>query len=101
MELSQSQRLMSKFPGRVPVIIVPHGDISLQNTKYLVDGNQNISGLLKQLRTQVSVKSFEGVFLFINNTLVPNTTTLNRAYNEHHSKDGILYIHIRKEATFG
>lgn len=100
--MNKSQRLISKFPGRVPVIIVPHGDISLRNTKFMVDGNQTVSLLLNQLRGQISVNRFEAIFLFINNTLVPSNTTLNRAYSDHKdSTDGILYIHLRKEATFG
>ena len=93
-------RLMEKNPDTVPIIVQPHGDLQISKTKFLVYKETTISEFMLKIRKYVSVNKFEAIFLFVNNTLLPNRTTFQTAYDEHNN-DGILYIQIRKEATFG
>ena len=95
-------RLIAKHPGRIPVICKPHEGVELTRTKFLVDGNSHVGDFMAMIRSHVKLNRFEAVFLFVNNTLLPNSCTFNAAYQEHMDKtDEMLYIHIRKEATFG
>lgn len=95
-------RLIAKHPGRIPVVCVLHGDVQLNRTRYLVDGNSHIGDLLSMIHKHTKTHRFEAVFVFVNNTLLPNSETFYRAYEAHkNDEDGLLYVHLRKEATFG
>jgi hypothetical protein len=94
--------LLARHPGRIPVILIPSVNIDIDKCKYLVDGNTTISSFLFMLRKHISVHNFQAVFLFINNTLVPNNSTFFSLYNLHKNPDDdFLYIHLRLENTFG
>ena len=67
--------LIQRYPGRIPVILKLSNDIHIDKCKYLVDGNSSISSFMALLRKYIKSNKFEAIFLFINNTLVPNNST--------------------------
>lgn len=94
--------LLQKHPGRIPVVCRPHDGMPMRRTKFLVDGNSHVSEFMGVIRNNVELKRHEAMYLFVNNTLVPNSHTFFRVYEEHKDRiDDILYVHVRKEATFG
>ena len=98
----KGSQLIAKHPGRVPVICKPHEGVELTRTKFLVDGNTIVGNFMAMIRSHVKVNRFEAVYLLVNNTLIANNRTFFDVYHEHKDEeDEMVYIHIRKEATFG
>ena len=96
--------LREKYPNRVPVVVVckENINITLERTKFLVSSDSTIASFIILLRQYITLKKHEALFLIVNNTLVPNNSNLLSVYNDHKSTDdGLLYIHIAKENTFG
>lgn len=101
--LSTSTKLMKKHPDKIPIILNLPSDIHMKKNKFLVKKTLTVGGFMCIMREQFSneVKKYEAIFLIVNNTLLPNTMLLMCAYTNHCHKDGILYIDVRKESTFG
>ena len=96
-------RIKSKYPNKIPIKITCIAPLVLTKTKYLMDGNQQISDLLLYLRSKCSnVQASESILVFTKSKkiLIGNTTIRNidpSDYNE----DGFLYLEVCKESTFG
>ena len=43
----------------------------------------------------------KAVLIFAQNTLLPNSYTLNDIYNQYKNDDNVLYVTLRVENTFG
>ena len=102
--MTKGKELMKKYPERIPVICIANPDIHLEKCKFLVDGNATLASFIIILRKYMmtQVKSYEAIFLFVNDTLIPNSSTFYTMHSEHKNKrDDILYIHLKKELTFG
>lgn len=103
--ISDVERVLKKYPGRVPVFIdraklkstIPEID----KKKFLVPRGMNISHLMYIIRKRIQLKPEQALFIFINNTLPPNSESVENMYVKHKSKDGFLYINYSTENTFG
>ena len=99
----ESQRILEKYPDRVPVICermsvnVPQVD----RKKYLCPGDLSLSNFMYVLRKRMKLKPEKALYLFINNKLVPCTSGLATIYHKEKSEDGFLYINYAGESTFG
>jgi hypothetical protein len=100
--IEESNRIKESFPEKIPIILVLDNRIlNVNKIKYLIPLSFNMLQLQKCIRNFVKVKSYEAIFLFINNKLIPNTTQLNEVYDTHKDPDGFLYINVALESTFG
>ena len=91
---------MARYPNRVPVIVeskIDEGKI----IKYMVEKDRTIATFIIQLRKRVHMSSKKAIFMFVNNTLPPNSHTVGQVWEEHKKEDGILYIQYSIENTFG
>jgi hypothetical protein len=101
--LSLSERLLKKYPDKVPVII----DISktynleLKIKKYIVSKDDTLAQFIMKLRENMKIKPEQGIFLFINKKLVPVSMKMEIIYNSMKSDDGLLYIMVCTENAFG
>ncbi len=95
----QSVRLMEKYPDRVPIII-NKSDFKLDKKKYLVPKDLSIGQFMMIVRSKVNIKPEESMFIFIDN-LIPCSTDLIQQLYANHQKDGILYVTLCLENTFG
>jgi len=95
--------LLRKHPSRVPVTIKPKDEKSgyIDKTRYLIPRDMTVGTFIKYIRHRISFKSHEAMFIFINNTLPPMTSTFDSLYKEHADNDQMLYIIFSKENTFG
>lgn len=97
-------RMMKKYPEKIPVILMKDPGCKLENIrsqKILVDHWLTIAQLLYILRTRISMKETDALYLFFKNELLPSTTTMREAYDRHRQEDDILYITYSCETTFG
>jgi GABA(A) receptor-associated protein len=101
----ESQRVLEKYPNRVPVIceVDPKQStvIHLRKMKYLVPDSLTVGQFVYVLRKQMTLKPEEAVFIMINNVLPPTAALMSQIYYEHKEADGFLYAYLCKENTFG
>ncbi len=101
---SESDRIRSKYPDRIPVICErseksPVADIDKK--KYLVPADLTIGQFVYVIRKRLKLPAEQAIFLFINGVIPPTASLLNQIYEEHKDEDGFLYITYSGENTFG
>ena len=109
--ISESNRIIAKFPDRIPVIILttnPDLKKMLKKNKFLVPYDLSVSYLLANIRSQIKLEPSKALFLFCDNSLLSGSQMLNEIYKNYMckngtgpSKDNFLYISIEEENTFG
>jgi hypothetical protein len=73
----------------------------LDKCKYLVPKDIHIREFLCLIRKRIKIDSKKAIFIFINNKLVPMSSSLIELYNSEKDEDGFLYIKYTLENTFG
>ena len=100
----ESDRILSKYPDRVP-IIVNKEKISLlpdlKKNKYLVPKDMVISQFIFIIRKNLTLSSSEALFITINDKLCASNKKIVELYEEEKHEDGFLYIIYSSENTFG
>lgn len=99
-----AQRLKEKYPDRLPVIVekLAKSDApDITKKKYLVPCDMPVSKFIYELRKQMRVKPESAIFVFVNNTMPPNSALMSHIYTHYHDDDGFLYITYSGENTFG
>ena len=104
--LSESSRIIEKYPNRVPIICEKWGndpDVpQIDRKKYLVPNDLCISQFVYIIRQRLKLSSEKSIYLFINDTIMPHTSGLvSNYYHNYKDEDGFLYISYSGENTFG
>lgn len=111
--LDYSQRLVTKYPDYIPVILKKkENDKILRDIdrfKYLIPKNLNVDGLLFIIRKKIKPSEHQAIFIFAKQTtgsstqsfLIPMNKTIGELYHEYKSSDNFLYIIFTTENTFG
>ena len=92
-------KLLGKYPDRVPVVI--ESKIDGQVLKYMVPRDRTIAQMMAQLRKHVKMNPKQAIYLFVNNTLPPNTSTVGEVWEQHRNEKNVLHIVYSLENTFG
>ena len=102
---SESEKIQKKYPNRYPVIITKSKKCKLddiEKTKFLIPGDLTMGQVIYIVRKRIKLDDTESVFLFINNNILPPTSsTISSIYEEHKDEDGFLYISYCNENVFG
>jgi len=102
---SESAKIMKRFPDRLPIIcekLYKSADTpDINKKKYLVPTNITVGQFIYVIRKTLSLHPEKGLFLFINGTIPPVSTTIDIIYDQHKDTDGFLYINYSCENTFG
>ena len=102
-----SQKLLSKYQDRIPVVIEKTEFIELENYKYLLPRNLLVSEFMCIIKTKMNkaLDEKKAIFTFVksdkNYILIPMNQTIQEIYNIHKNSDGFLYIKFGVENTFG
>ena len=103
-----AQRCTDNHPGKIPVYVYVHGSyrkiIELRSNKYVVAGNYTVADFKHMVtrNLQAALKPSYAVLLFTDSGEMPGPTTLLlELYDQHVDADGILYIQLAGENTFG
>jgi GABA(A) receptor-associated protein len=99
-----SKILLNKYPKRIPVIIEKAKEFDIElldKVKYLIPKELYIREFLCIIRKRIKIDSRKAIFIFINNNLVPMSTTIGELYNSYKNEDGFLYVKYTIENTFG
>jgi len=102
--LRESQKIMDKYPGRLPIIVqkgynCPLNDINKK--KYLVPKDLNMSQFIYIIRKRVALDKSQSIFLMVSDKLCPSNTPISTIYEDNKDEDGFLYITYTSENTFG
>jgi GABA(A) receptor-associated protein len=99
----ESNRIIKKYPNRIPIIIERFNNSipDIKKKKYLVPDDLILGQFIYVIRKQMSIPIDKAVYLFINNKLPINSSTIGIIYEEYKNKDGFLYIKYSFENTFG
>ena len=94
--------MKSKYPDKIPIVLISN-DIKLKSTQFLVGNELTFAQFICLIRKNyaIEMKAYEAIFCVINKVLPPNSSLLSQIYTEHSEPDGILYVHVKKESTFG
>ena len=110
--ISESTRIKSKYPDRVPCIVekAEKSDVpTIDKKKFLVPSDLTIGQFVYVIRKRIKLRYFyfiiyspeKAIFIFVNNVLPPSSSLLSQVYSEHASDDGFLYVLYSSENTFG
>lgn len=99
--IAESQRLLNKYPDKIPIIVNGSKNISINKHKYLVPNTLSCGQFLYILRKRINLNPTQSLFMFINNTLPTTSAIMNDLYKIHKDSDLFLYIFINEENTFG
>ena len=102
--ISESKKIIEKYPDRIPIIVEKSADSNLKDIdkqKYLVPKELTFSQFLYIIRKRIHLNEAEALFIFINNKLVPSNKSMNEVYDVDKDEDGFLYVTYTNENTFG
>jgi GABA(A) receptor-associated protein len=101
--ITESSKIISKYPERIPVICERIGDTvpDIDRKKYLVPGDLSIANFMYVIRKRIKLSPEISIFLFVNECMVPCSELMSKCYQEHKDQDGFLYIRYGGENTFG
>ena len=110
--VSESARIIKKYPDRIPVIIersVDSDDIpDIDKKKYLVPIDLTVGQFVYVIRKRIKLSPEKAIFLHVFNAdgvvsdSMPPTSELMRViFKENTNEDGFLYMTYGGEKTFG
>jgi len=103
--LEESQRILVKYPERIPVICEKLKSAKnvplIDKKKYLVPCDLSVGQFMYVIRKRIHLLPEQGLYLFINGTIPPSSEILQNLYRDHKDADGFLYIAYNCENTFG
>ena len=106
--VSESNRILVKYPSHVPVIVECDKKIGVLNKqKFLVPNDVSVSHLLISVRKQISLDKSQSIFMFCDNMILCPTVMMSQIYSNYlrnkkdEYEDKFLYITISAENTFG
>jgi len=99
-----AERLLSKYPDRIPVLIRPGNERAPSlhcKPKFLVPYDHTVGQFVAAIRSRCDIERYQSLFIFINNVLPPVASTMGDVYLEHRDTDGYLRVAYTIENTFG
>ena len=99
----QSQQLMEKNNGRIPMLVQSNKSVSfnLQKSKFLANRSMNVREFLLKIRKRSSIKEDKAIFFYCNNKLLTPQQKLGDVYDKFKNEDGFLYLTLSEMSTMG
>lgn len=103
--INEANRVRDKYPDKIP-IICERGSTSnncpdIDKNKYLVPGELTVGQFIYVIRKRINIPAEKALFVFINGTIPPTSSTLYSIYALHKDKDNFLYVTYSFENVFG
>lgn len=101
--LSESNKVIIKYPERIPVIVEPltNDIIDIDKKKFIVSKEMTFGQLIYIIRKRIDVDSSVALFFSVNGTLCTTSSDIASIYEEKKNEDNFLYIKYTTENTFG
>ncbi|MBL4898471.1 MAG: hypothetical protein JKX76_02360 [Colwellia sp.] len=106
---NQTQEMILKYPNRVLVKIITHGNIPKPTkNKFIVSKNNLFGQFLWLIRTKHLIYSKNSlnnasktIYSLVNGCMISPGDSMANVYQTHKSPDDILHIHLYEENIFG
>ena len=109
--ISESGRILAKYPDRIPIIIECNDkELAklIKKRKFLVPYDISVSYLVHIIRNKIKLDSSKAIFMFYEKTLLTSASMIGELYEKHKENnkgdtrgDKFFYITIAYESTFG
>jgi hypothetical protein len=104
-EQTDCQKILSKYYGYIPAIILPDKDIEICKRRFLLPKTENFGFCIINIRKHIQLKPSEAIFFLIDNKIVDMKQNIEDFYSQYKlnkkPENAYLYIQIIKEKTFG
>lgn len=99
----ESDRVLAKYPGRVPIVIRNYSDNmpAIDKRKFLVPGDLKVGQFMQVIRKRLKMNHEQAIFLSVNDVILNTSDLITTIYNEYCDDDGFLYITYSGENCFG
>lgn len=100
---AECNRIRKKYRCRIPVIVeeASNTNLSLDKHKYLVPQDLTMGQFMFVIRKRLSLPPENAMYMFIDNTIPPQSELLHVLYDKYKEKCGFLYCVVSQESTFG
>jgi GABA(A) receptor-associated protein len=99
----EADRILQKYPDRIPVIVEPTAGckLTIDKYKYLVPADLTIGQFIFVIRKRLKMQAEKALFLFVGGSIPASSASMATAYDAYKSKDGFLKIRFAEENVFG
>ena len=100
---AEHTRIQRHCQDRIPVVVEAGSRDTRRSDKekFLVPLDLTTAQLTFVLRKRIGLQSGESLFLLVNGTLAPSSTTMSEFHQRHVGEDGFLYVVYTTENAFG
>jgi len=100
---SDSEKILAKYPNRIPVIVERFGDEvpEIDRSKYLVPDDLTMANFMYVIRKRLKLAPEKAIYLFVNDKIMAGISCVSTVYEKYSDEDGFLYIKYSGESTFG
>ena len=103
---NECERIRSKYPDRVPVIVerTKNSDElnEIDKKKFLIPADLTVGQFVYVIRRRISLPAEQALFIMLDNHILPTSSELiSVVWKNHKDKDGYLYVKYSGENTFG
>ena len=100
---SESTRILSKYPDKIPIICEKSGRNvpDLDKYKFLVPDDITMGQFMFILRKRLELSPEKAIYLFAGNSIMSSSKLMSQIYDEFKDEDGFLYFKYSSESTFG
>jgi GABA(A) receptor-associated protein len=102
--LSESLRVLNKYPDRVPIICEKSKNCDMTEIdkhKYLVPTDLTCGQFIYIIRKRLNLPPEKAIFLVVNGSIPPISTSILELYDKNKNEDGFLYFSYMSENVFG
>lgn len=102
--LSESRRILTKYPDRIPIICEKTKTQNLpliNKNKYLVTNDITIGQFICVIRNRMKLSPEFAIFLLVDGHVPASASMMGELYDEYKDDDGFLYVEYCQENTFG
>jgi GABA(A) receptor-associated protein len=99
-------RIQTNYPGRIPIFVskaknAPITVPDINKKKFLAPADLVLSEFVYVIRKRIALKPEQALFIFINDSVPNNSSTLGDLYSLYKKMDGSLHFTYTCENTFG
>lgn len=101
---TESNKVLNKYSDRIPIIVEKSSESKISDIdkiKFLVPKDLTMGQFAFVIRKRIKLTPEQGLFLLVNNSMVPTSEIMNNIYNNYKDEDGFLYVTYCGENTFG
>lgn len=103
--MTDAQTLLARYPGFVPVIVIPTKDIEISKLKFLFPIHENFGYCFSNIRKYIKLDAKQAVFYLVDEKLINQSQNVGDFYSQYRlnkdPKNAFIFVSVFKETCFG